>query len=124
MKNLRIQSSLTAAMSLLILMVIIISTLAIMSSRNSLSDINEIAELSADQVNTANRMEVNLMEMRLRMARFVFFSSAGNPDTKVTFDQLRNSLARIEERFAELIAYEVTQEQRLNRSLVQKPLGR
>lgn len=112
MKNLRIQSSLTAAMSLLILMVIIISTLAIMSSRNSLSDINEIAELSADQVNTANRMEVNLMEMRLRMARFVEFSSEGNPDAAATLEQLRNSFARTEERFAELNAYEVPPEQR------------
>ena len=57
MKNIRIQHSLTAAMALLILMVIIISALAISASRNSLSDINQIAELSADQVNTANRME-------------------------------------------------------------------
>tara|TARA_R110001599_G_scaffold52102_4_gene145809 strand:- start:225 stop:1883 length:1659 start_codon:yes stop_codon:yes gene_type:complete len=111
MKNVRIQHSLTAAMALLILMVIIISALAISASRNSLSDINEIAELSADQVNTANRMEVNLMEMRLRMARFIEYSTAGNPEAATLLEQVRNSLTRSEERFAELNTYEVTQDQ-------------
>ncbi|MFI8750939.1 Tar ligand binding domain-containing protein [Vreelandella lionensis] len=62
MKNIRIQNSLTAAMVLLIVMVLAIGTLAISSARNSLSDINELAELSAEQVAAANRMEVNLME--------------------------------------------------------------
>ena len=112
MKNMRIQHSLTVAMSLLIVMVVIVGALAIGALRNSLSDINEIAELSAEQVNSANRMEVNLMEMRLRLARFVDYSTEGNPEASVALEQTRESLARAEQRFAELSAYDVTEEQR------------
>ncbi|XQU08471.1 methyl-accepting chemotaxis protein [Halomonas sp. LY9] len=112
MRNVRIQHSLTAAMSLLILMVVIVSALAISASRNSLNDINEITELSAEQVNTANRVEVNLMEMRLRLARFVNYTAAGNPEAATALTQTRESLERAEQRFAELGTYAVTQEQR------------
>ncbi|WP_422103156.1 methyl-accepting chemotaxis protein [Vreelandella sp.] len=112
MRNVRIQHSLTAAMSLLILMVVIVSALAISASRDSLKDINELTELSAEQVNTANRIEVNLMELRLRLARFVDYSTEGNPEASVALEQTRESLARAEQRFTELSTYEVTEEQR------------
>lgn len=112
MRNIRIQHSLTAAMTLLIIMVIVISALAINASRNSLSDINQMAELSADQVNSANRMEVNLMEMRLRLSRFVDYSTEGNPEAATALEQTRESLERAEQRFAELTAYEITEAQR------------
>lgn len=112
MRNVRIQHSLTAAMSLLILMVVIVSALAISASRNSLSDINELTELSAEQVNTANRMEVNLMEMRLRLARFVNYTAAGNPEAATALTETRASLERAEQRFAELNTYVVTEDQR------------
>ncbi|WP_404344088.1 methyl-accepting chemotaxis protein [Vreelandella venusta] len=112
MRNIRIQHSLTAAMTLLIIMVVIVGALAISASRNSLNDINEITELSADQVNSANRMEVNLMEMRLRMSRFVDYSTEGNPDAPTALEQTRESLERAEQRFAELSAYDVTEEMR------------
>lgn len=111
MKNIRIQHSLTAAMALLIVMVLAIGTLAISAARNSLSDINEISELSADQVAAANRMEVNLMELRLRMARFVEYSSKTNSDTDIPLEQARRSLERAIERFDELSGYDVTEGQ-------------
>ncbi|WP_404376787.1 methyl-accepting chemotaxis protein [Vreelandella aquamarina] len=111
MKNIRIQHSLTAAMVLLIVMVLAIGTLAISSARNSLSDINELAELSAEQVAAANRMEVNLMELRLRMAKFVDYSSENNPDTDIALVQAQRSLERTIERFEELNAYDVTEGQ-------------
>ncbi len=112
MRNIRIQHSLTAAMSLLIIMVLIIGVFAITSSRSSLANINQIAELSADQVNTANRMEVNLMEMRLRMARFVDLASAEETAAATALEQIHESLGRAEQRFEELNTYNVTEEQR------------
>ncbi|TVP53209.1 MAG: HAMP domain-containing protein [Halomonas sp.] len=98
-------------MALLILMIMVIGALAISASRNSLNDINRLAELSAEQVNTANRMEVNLMETRLRMARFVNYVTAANPNAPSALEQARESLARAEQRFEELNRYDVPQDQ-------------
>ena len=111
MKNIRIQNSLTAAIVLLIVMILAIGTLAISAARNSLSDINELAELSSDQVAAANRMEVNLMELRLRMSRFVDYVSENNADADLALEQARRSLERAVQRYEELSAYDVTEDQ-------------
>ena len=105
MKNIRIQNSLTAAIVLLIVMILAIGVLAISAARNSLSDINELAELSSDQVAAANRMEVNLMELRLRMSRFVDYVSENNADADLALEQARRSLERAVQRYEELSAY-------------------
>ncbi|MFI8751306.1 methyl-accepting chemotaxis protein [Vreelandella lionensis] len=112
MRNIRIQHSLTAAMLSLIIMVMVVGAIAISSARDSLSDINEIAELSADQVNSANRMEVNLMEMRLRMARYIAYTNAGLPEAATALEQMSSSLELAVQRFDELDAYTVTEQQR------------
>ena len=111
MKNIRIQNSLTAAIVLLIVMILAIGVLAISAARNSLSDINELAELSSDQVAAANRMEVNLMELRLRMSRFVDYVSENNADADLALEQARRSLERAVQRYEELSAYDVTEDQ-------------
>lgn len=110
-KNIRIQHSLTGAMALLIVMVLIISTLSINAARNSLNDINELSALSADQVMNANRMEVNLMEMRLRMARFVELTNDNEPGADQALEQVRNSLNRTQKRFAAFDAHDISEDQ-------------
>ncbi|SDM98131.1 methyl-accepting chemotaxis protein [Vreelandella arcis] len=111
MKNIRIQHSLTGAMALLIVMVLIISAFSINASRTSLDEINELSELSADQVMAANRMEVNLMEMRLRMAQFVELSSNNEPGADESIEQVRESLARTQARFDAFDAHDITEDQ-------------
>lgn len=111
MKNIRIQHALTGAMTLLIIMVLIISALSINASRNSQKDINELSALSAEQVMAANRMEVNLMEMRLRMARFVELTNDNEPGADAALEQVRTSLARTEKRFDAFDAHNITEDQ-------------
>lgn len=111
MKNIRIQYALTGAMTLLIIMVLIISALSINASRNSQKDINELSALSAEQVMAANRMEVNLMEMRLRMARFVELTNDNEPGADAALEQVRTSLARTEKRFDAFDAHNITEDQ-------------
>ncbi|SDM90595.1 methyl-accepting chemotaxis protein [Vreelandella arcis] len=107
MKNIRIQYSLTGAMALLVLIIGVISAFAINASRNSMDDINELSELSAEQVVAANRMEVNLMELRLRMARYIEYVNEGSSEASTTLDQVRTSLERTEARFDAFDAYDI-----------------
>jgi hypothetical protein len=50
-------------------------------------------------------MEVNLMELRLRMSRFVDYVSENNADADLALEQARRSLERAVQRYEELSAY-------------------
>jgi len=78
MKSLALKTLLTTLLLIMVGMAAIIGTVSIRGELALESDINALAEISVDQANSANRMKSNLLEMRLRMARYEDFSRLGN----------------------------------------------
>lgn len=113
MKNLTLKTLLTTLLLVMVGMSAIIGTLSIRGQLALESDLNELAEISVDQANTASRMESNLLEMRLRMARYEEFSRRGNDEMAATaLDQTRESLGRTRSRFEEFRSADITTAQR------------
>ncbi|WP_192035770.1 methyl-accepting chemotaxis protein [Halomonas sp. YLGW01] len=113
MRRLTLKTLLTTLLLIMVGMAAIIGTISIRGQLALESDINELAETSVDQANTANRMESNLLEMRLRMARYEEFSRRGNDEMAVTaLDQARESLGRTQSRFEEFRSVDITTSQR------------
>lgn len=95
MKKLTLKALITSLLLLLVGVSAIIGAIAIQAELQSSRHIDALAEISLDQTNTANRMESNLLEMRLRMARYEEFSRRGNEEMSITaLDQTRESLGR------------------------------
>ncbi|WP_144980363.1 methyl-accepting chemotaxis protein [Halomonas sp. C22] len=111
MKNIRIQHSLTASMVLLTILILLVGAFAITAARKNVRNMSELNELTAKQVNASNRMDVNLMELRLRMARYTDLARDNHPDMSQAQSLMRESLERTTQRFEELNGYNVTEQQ-------------
>lgn len=111
MKNIRIQHSLTASMVLLTILILLVGAFAITAARKNVRNMSELNELTAKQVNASNRMDVNLMELRLRMARYTDLARDNHPDMGQAQSLMRESLERTTQRFEELNGYNVTEQQ-------------
>lgn len=105
MKNLSIKRSLTLALTILIAMIAAISGLGFYSNSTSARVIEELTEINVEQVNTVNRAQINLAEMRSNIIRFGEFARQGM-DEKASREiaQAQEFLARSQERFAEFMA--------------------
>lgn len=113
MRKITLKTLLTTLLLVMVGMAAIIGTLSIRGQLALESDINELAETSVDQANTANRMESNLLEMRLRMARYVEFSRRGDDEMAATaLDQTQESLEGTRGRFEEFRSVDITTDQR------------
>ncbi|WP_336274899.1 methyl-accepting chemotaxis protein [Vreelandella indica] len=102
MRNITLKTLLTMLLLMMISMTAIIGAVSIFGGLASKSNINELAEISVEQANTANRMESNLLEMRLRMLRYEEFSRLGDDELTATAlnqtqESLDSSLVRFEE---------------------------
>ena len=102
MRNITLKTLLTTLLLMMVSMTAIIGAVSIFGGLASKSNINELAEISVEQANTANRMESNLLEMRLRMLRYEEFSRLGDDEMTAaalnqTQESLDSSLVRFEE---------------------------
>ncbi|TDU23569.1 methyl-accepting chemotaxis sensory transducer with TarH sensor [Chromohalobacter marismortui] len=113
MRRLALKTLLTTLLLIMVGMAAIIGTLSIRGQLALESDVNELAEISVDQANTANRMESNLLEMRLRMARYEEFSQRDDDEMAVTaLAQTQESLERTRDRFEGFREANITTAQR------------
>ncbi|GHE21098.1 methyl-accepting chemotaxis protein [Halomonas urumqiensis] len=113
MRNITLKALLTILLLIMVGMTAIIGAVSIRGQLALESDINELAEISVDQANTANRMESNLLEMRLRMARYAEFSRRGDDEMAATaLDQTQESLRRTRSWFEEFQGIDITSSQR------------
>ncbi|SDJ98156.1 methyl-accepting chemotaxis protein [Billgrantia gudaonensis] len=113
MRNITLKTLLTTLLLIMIGMTAIIGAVSIRGELALESDINELAEISVDQANTANRMESNLLEMRLRMSRYEEFSRSGDTEMAGTaLNQTQESLERARTRFEEFRDVDIDASQR------------
>ncbi|CAM4235806.1 methyl-accepting chemotaxis protein [Vreelandella rituensis] len=95
MRNVTLKTLLTILLLIMVSMTAIIGTVSIRGELGLNRDINELSEISVDQANAANRMESNLLEMRLRMSRYEEFSRRGEDEmATLALNQTQESLGR------------------------------
>lgn len=113
MRGLALKTLLTMLLLIMVGMAAVIGTISIRGQLSLESNVDELAKISVDQANTANRMESNLLEMRLRMARYENFSQRGDDEMAATaLDQTQQSLERTRERFEGFREADITTAQR------------
>jgi len=113
MRKLKLKTLLTMLLLAMVGMAAIIGTISIRGQLALQSNVNELAEISVDQANTANRMESNLLDMRLRMARYEDFSRRGNDEmATIALNQTQKSLERTRSRFEEFSSVDISTSQR------------
>ncbi|RUR34265.1 methyl-accepting chemotaxis protein [Vreelandella nanhaiensis] len=78
MKDLPVKYALAGALGLLVLMLVVVAALGIQAERNAVKNLTELDEVAARQVAYINRAEVNLMEVRVRLARYQDYTGQGN----------------------------------------------
>lgn len=113
MRKVTLKTLLTILLLILVGMTAIIGAVSIRSGLELNRDIDELSEISVDQANAANRMESNLLEMRLRMARYEEFSRSGEDEmATIALNQAQESLGRGVARFEEFRENHVDASQR------------
>ncbi|WP_432414844.1 methyl-accepting chemotaxis protein [Chromohalobacter israelensis] len=113
MRSLTFKTLLTVLLLIMVGMAAIIGTVSIRGQQSFESGVDELAEISVEQANTANRMESNLLEMRLRMARYEEFSRRGDDEMAATAIALtQDSLERTQHRFEEFRSVDIATSQR------------
>ena len=113
MRNVTLKTLLTTLLLMMVSMTAIIGAVSILGGLASKSNINELAEISVEQANTANRMDSNLLELRLRMLRYEEFSRLGDDEMAATaLNQTQESLDRSMVRFEEFRDINVDASQR------------
>lgn len=102
MKNWPVKYVLAGALGLLVLMLIIVTTLGIKAEREAVQSLNQLDEVAARQVAYINRTEVNLMEVRLRLARLQDYTVQGNTAlAERSLELAKAGLERADNRFQE-----------------------
>ncbi|RUR31819.1 methyl-accepting chemotaxis protein [Vreelandella nanhaiensis] len=113
MRNITLKTLLMTLLLAMASMTAIIGAVSILGEQKAESNINELAEISVDQANTANRIESNLLEMRLRMARYEDFSRRGDEEMAATaLNQAQESLERSRARFGDFRNVDIDDSQR------------
>ncbi|MDL0433981.1 methyl-accepting chemotaxis protein [Marinobacter sp. TBZ242] len=113
MRNITLKALLTTLVLAMASMIAIIGAISILGELKSERNINDLTEISVDQANTANRIESNLLEMRLRMARYEDFSRRGDNEMAATaLNQAQESLERSRARYEEFREINVHASQR------------
>ncbi|PRY65315.1 methyl-accepting chemotaxis sensory transducer with TarH sensor [Vreelandella songnenensis] len=102
MKDLPVKYALAGALGLLVVMLMVIAALGIQAERNAVKNLTALDEVAARQVAYINRTEVNLMEIRVRLARYQDYTDQGDSalaDRSLSLAQ--EALARADARFGE-----------------------
>ncbi|KHJ52170.1 chemotaxis protein [Vreelandella venusta] len=108
MRNISVKHSLAAVLALLLIALLAIATTGILSKLSVMESLRELDEVAAQQVVAINRTEVNLMEMRLRLARYTAYMDEGaTGQAQEALDLARAALERADTRFSEFTAIEV-----------------
>ncbi|WP_311063133.1 methyl-accepting chemotaxis protein [Halomonas sp. DWK9] len=108
MRNLSVKHTLAAAQGLMLVALLAIAATGILSKLSVMESLRELDEVAAQQVASINRSEVNLMELRLRLARYTAYTEAGDSTSaQASIEQARAALERADTRFAEFTAIEV-----------------
>ncbi len=108
MRNLSVKHTLAAVQGLMLIALLAIAATGIMSKLSVMESLRELDEVAAQQVASINRAEVNLMELRLRLARYTAYVESGdNASAQEALELARAALERADARFAEFTAIEV-----------------
>lgn len=108
MRNISIKHSLATALALLFVALLAIAATGILSKRSAMESLYALDEVAAQQVAAINRTEVNLMEMRVRLARYHAYLNDGNTQQAQNALALaRAALERADARFAAFTAIDV-----------------
>ncbi|WP_016914709.1 Tar ligand binding domain-containing protein [Vreelandella stevensii] len=107
-KNMTVKFAMAGALASLLIALLIIATAGIIGERSAIRNLNYVNEIAAHQITYINRTEVNLMEIRIRLARFGEYSRTG--DSQAAQESLRlaqNALALADTRLNELLSNEI-----------------
>ena len=108
MRNLSVKHTLAAVQGLMLIALLAIAATGIMSKLSVMESLRELDEVAAQQVASINRAEVNLMELRLRLARYTAYVESGdNASAQEALELARAALERADARFAEFTSIEV-----------------
>ena len=108
MRNLSVKHLLAAVQGLMVIALLAIAATGIVSKMSVMESLRELDEVAAQQVASINRAEVNLMEMRLRLARYTAYIEDGeNTSAQEALELARAALQRADTRYAEFTAIEV-----------------
>ncbi|BCB61328.1 methyl-accepting chemotaxis protein I [Halomonas sp. A020] len=108
MRNFSVKHLLAAVQGLMVIALLAIAATGIVSKMSVMESLRELDEVAAQQVASINRAEVNLMEMRLRLARYTAYVEDGeNPSAQEALELARAALQRADTRYAEFTAIEV-----------------
>ena len=108
MRNLSVKHTLAAVQGLMLIALLAIAATGIMSKLSVMESLRELDEVAAQQVASINRAEVNLMELRLRLARYTAYVESGdNASAQEALELARAALERADTRFAEFTAIEI-----------------
>lgn len=109
MKDLPVKYALAGALGLLVVMLILVAALGIQAEKSAITSLNELDEVAAKQVASINRTEVNLMEIRVRLARYADNVERGNTELALQAISLAQAaLERADSRFNEFQAIDVS----------------
>ncbi|WP_394423792.1 methyl-accepting chemotaxis protein [Vreelandella stevensii] len=107
-KNMTVKFAMAGALAVLLIALLIIAATGIIGERNAIRNLNYVNEIAAHQITYINRTEVNLMEIRIRLARFGEYSRTG--DQQAAQESLRlaqNALVLADTRLNELLSNEI-----------------
>ena len=108
MRNLSVKHTLAAAQGLMLVALLAIAATGILSKLSVMESLRELDEVAAQQVASINRSEVNLMELRLRLARYTAYTEAGDSaSAQEAIELARAALERADARFAEFTSIDV-----------------
>lgn len=99
MGNISIKRSLTLALAILVAMIAAISALGFYSNSVSSSVIDELREINVRQVNTINRAQVNLLNARVELGKYISLDQGGRAER--VHQNVMDSLEKSRQRFAE-----------------------
>ncbi|MBZ5487355.1 Tar ligand binding domain-containing protein [Halomonas aquamarina] len=102
MKDLPVKYALAGALGLLVIMLMVIAALGIQAERNAVKNLTALDEVAARQVAYINRAEVNLMEIRVRLARYQDYTAQGDSALAAqSLELAQAALTRADNRFNE-----------------------
>lgn len=108
MKNLPVKYALASALGLLVAMLIVVTLLGMRAQHAAVHSLNQLDEVAARQVAYINRAEINLMEVRVRLARYQEHIQRGEDALAETaLNTAREALERADTRIGEFDAIKV-----------------
>lgn len=109
MRNISIKHTLAVVLGALLAALIAIAATGILSKMSVMQSLHALDEVAAQQVAAINRSEVNLMEVRVRLARYQEYTERRDNEAAQDALQLaRAALDRADNRFEEFQAVEVS----------------